>query len=137
MSCMICNDYLRDYRYHGYPRCEKCATLYYALTAEYPRIVDNMLNDKYDVSSQYMIEITYDVKTEEHDGYCSDPCDIEEIKSSVTYTYPLLAKFDPSNPPSQHILNHYLMKETVCQLGSGYCGCGSKYTFVDARIIKK
>lgn len=89
------------------------------------------------------IVITYDAVTTEHDGYCSDPYDEEIITNKIKLKYPLSKTFtdDDYDPIIKKVnlnnpkLSVYVKESDGCDLGSGYCGLGTTYTIVKAKII--
>jgi hypothetical protein len=96
------------------------------------------------VHSKYSILISYKVDVESHDGYCSDPCDKTTSTKKVKKTYALLKTFDNDDFDDEtgEVLNNEKLKLyhrgfEVCDKGSGYCGTGSNYKIVSAKIIHK
>lgn len=99
------------------------------------KISDEMYDDK-------EITITYNSILTDHDGYCSDPFDENEIITKIKEKFPLSKSFTENdyditngkvniNNPK---LSIYLKESEVCKLGSGYCGLGTIYNIKSAKI---
>ena len=94
-----------------------------------------------DIYPNYKIIITYDVRSEAHCGYCSDPYDESVETNVVTYTYPLLRIFKKCAINDDNTIDidcphlDYYKIETEPH-GNGYCGMKTTYNIKHAYIIK-
>lgn len=94
------------------------------------------------VYSEYMIRITYDIKSTTHSGYCSDhyDSDITESNSTETVLLPLFKVFKKSDITFDNtITNEKLLYKYYEPIHGYICNCGdsdTKYDIVSAKVIK-
>lgn len=93
------------------------------------------------------LKITYSIKKEDHDGYCSDAgADNHEITvSEETKMFPLPKMFginridkdneDQIKPNNVNIIKYYSIPSRDCQKGSGYCEMGTTYSIKSVKVI--
>jgi hypothetical protein len=95
-------------------------------------------HDTYDT---YELEVTYDVVSGTHDGYCSDADNIKQTTSSRIIRFPLIKNFkkkdmkpDFSIDIYNDILRTYYNKPTEYK-----CCCKSTitYTITSAKVVEK
>lgn len=94
------------------------------------------------INDNFNIQITYDVKEVEHDGYCSEGENSTEKIYIKTITYPLVDEITNKNKENlelvcdKNILEKYYYGP--CEsYGNGMCECGKYYYISKAVIIKK
>lgn len=107
---------------------------------------NRIMNDKTiegDHNQKFRIIVTYSTTECTHDGYCSDPSNIEETQSTKTVEYPLIKAFSNHNEyidrEGNVIINSYQWPLSYYNLedsSHGYCGCETTNTIISARIVK-
>jgi hypothetical protein len=104
------------------------------------RVVGTFADDQ--IYPDYKLVVTYEVETESHDGWCSDPSNETTTTKTIKMTYPLLKKFKMSDiinndyiDADNSILRTYYNKDKEYH-GNGYCGCKTTYLIIEARVIK-
>lgn len=139
-TCRGCGDtYIatKEDEFRGNHLCKFCDKAHYYLVIS-PEYLPEL-----DFKEGYRLCITYDIRQETHDGYCSEPYDEEENEIQKTYKYPLLSNIteedikrfmdrstvDSSDP---NPLNIYILRKV--QHGNGYCGMNSFYTVKSIEI---
>ena len=101
----------------------------------------------------FMLKVTLAVQEMVHCGYCSDPFDVTDKFYKVTKVSPEFPHQDKFNEVT-HInlqnpsLNYIIRKDiedfaksnfeksNICNKGSGYCGCRTKYFVKKLKVIK-
>lgn len=95
-----------------------------------------------DPNLKYKLVITYKVKAETHDGYCSDPSDKSVEKYFIVEEFNI-----PNNLKNKHIDEDGKVYDDEYRIlkqferedmphGNGYCSCKTRYTIIDA-VVKK
>lgn len=90
--------------------------------------------------SKYKLVIKYTVNSEEHDGYCSDPDDIE-TKTYVTRKF-MKVPDDLKNlelyDKNLHLKDLNLIEKYNKSFphGNGHCGCSTKMRATSAKLYK-
>ena len=130
--------YIDDHRYKNkliMNRCKNCDLIHTLLSS-------NTVTNEIDIDKNKKIKITYNVITETHDGYCSDPYDSNEYCEEITFLYPLIVGISEENISNQIIDNHstnkinyYQKRFTECEKDSGYCGMYKIYEIKDINIV--
>lgn len=91
---------------------------------------------RFQPEDKYVVIIKYNKTGETHDGYCSDPGEIENFDVEE-YTYVLSDEVYIENP-DEYTTDNTLVFENdswSCQKGSGYCGCKGEYTNVTGLVF--
>ena len=108
------------------------------------------------------LKLTIEKSKEIHDGYCSDPDNIRDEKSQMTLffdDFPNKGSYNPdlmnedfsgfvtygiieNDPQICRFVFEEIQKlndptKTGCKLGSGYCGCYTRYYLKKMKIIKE
>lgn len=107
--------------------------------------MDNVKNPK-NYHENYLIQVTYEMTTPYHDGYCSDPGDdITYNKEIIKVHYPVSDEYDLTTLDGQHISidelkqfdrNKISLKNEQCDLGSGYCYLYTTFKIELIEIVK-
>ena len=130
-------------------KCMYCwkITNQYGECSNCQQICKDLRNGTYaDVYPDYKVQITYDVESEEHDGYCSDPGKITTTHSTVKRNFPLMKAFkqmdingdNTIDDVNKTISRYYSADNAGWVSGSCYCGrCETIYTISKVVVIKK
>lgn len=95
------------------------------------------------VYSEYMVSITYDIRTSNHSGYCSDHDDTDVTVTNRTETVllPLFKEFKKSDITFDNtITNQDRLKKYYSPRRWFTCNCGdgrTTYVIVTAKVVKK
>jgi len=95
------------------------------------------------VYPEYMVSVTYDIKSTTHSGYCSDhyDSDITESNSTETVLLPLFKVFKKSDITFDNTITNKKLLYKYYEPIHGYiCNCGDSgttYNIVSATVIKK
>lgn len=131
ITCIICNKVFADYGSAWNRLCASCEAV---RTRLLDRTIDQSL-----VHENFVVRVTFDVHREDHDGYCSDPCDPTEEDVEEVKVYPLLKSIKNADLDDGYLhgkkLSFYCPRR--CGHGNGYCGMETIYTIKTAKVIKK
>ena len=98
-----------------------------------------------------MLKVTFRVDYSTHCGYCSDPTNVESTilkRKKFLVNFPHKDNFqnvtsiksnslDPSHQDIWKFARSNCEKREPCQIGSGYCNCGTTYKVKKLKIIEK
>ena len=141
INCSFCKvEYIGKPEKYGLKNmCPECSLLRQTLVGEYGDIkkCKNMFRPG------FMLRITYKIREESHDGYCSDPGEEEVVENEMTFAYPLLNQFKNEHinndgivdvDKASHLLSIYLFDDR--SHGNGYCGMKTTYNLKSAVVVK-
>lgn len=130
-SCDFCNEKFWGSSYTDF--CNACYTLKDC-------IKDNEDHDM--IKKNFKIKVTYEIHSQSHSGYCSDPGEYEDKKSFKTYSYPVHNKFSNEDIDDDGTVldiyspkMHFYEKESETH-ANGYYGMKTTYTIESAKIVK-
>ena len=110
-------------------------------------VTDESWGEKTDIShliTTKKVTVTYTMETEEHDGYCSDPGEIETVENSETKTYPLLNIFDDTDfmeeDDGARVIRldspkSFYYTQPAHSSCMGYCGCETTYKIEQIEVL--
>lgn len=140
VKCEPCRKVYTKRSYYGSNICDECSNIR-------DKLIYNQMDDSSDIDvalvyDKYVIQITYSVNKQEHDGYCSDPYEDSESNYDEEEIYPLLKVFketdinknytiDLSNPK----LAYY--KKPKQGHGNGYCNRATTWYITKAQVKNK
>lgn len=143
LTCHLCGVTGKDPGAHTYcdwmcPLCRKTNLYLFGMVKYgdttppyYPPV------DEYE---DFELEVTYAVDEDGHSGYCSDPGEFHTTTSYETHTLPLVRSIKTSDLDEENesvvskMIELYNL-EMLC--GSGVCGCYTRYTVVDNKVVKR
>lgn len=145
MQCMCCGKffiytsqyYIDNHRYKdklSMFRCKNCDQIHSLL-------ISGEINNEIELDLDKKIKITYNIHTETHDGYCSDPYNEGACDEEFTCIYPLIKGINNEvisnymEVNSINAVNYYQKRFTECEKGSGYCGMYKIYDMKNIEII--
>ena len=122
----------------NYKNCKRCSDLIDGLKAfrDKRALMDNIY-----VYPDYLISISYNVHTNSHSGYCSDPGEVDTKDSIVTHVYPLLKIFKTKHIRLDNTIDindNKLKFYSISMPSSCNCKKGeTNYYMTSAKVIRR